>query len=224
MNGSYYTTTFNTDCTFTHNNVGKIMNVALLGSQFDASGGGAYLVQTAGALNFNITGLYAKIVNSGTCNVTGSPTFNIKGLYVTNNGQAFTGGTPTFNVYGIYCDPVGGTNSWGLYLGATTGSTGGTAYGIQIGAVTGGTTNWAIYAAGGDSAHAGNMSFGAVTAPTTAVDATGSVNASVGYQTGGVAGLGTNATPLVITTASLGIATGTMTFIGGILTASTPAT
>jgi hypothetical protein len=55
----------------------------------------------------------------------------------------------------------------------------------------------------------------------------GSVNSFVGYQVQGTAGLGTTATPLVITTAKLTPVTGSdgsMTFIGGILTAHTQAT
>jgi hypothetical protein len=56
--------------------------------------------------------------------------------------------------------------------------------------------------------------------------AAGSVNSFVGYQVQGTAGLGTVAVPLVITTAQLTAlgAQGSMTFIGGILTAQTAAT
>jgi hypothetical protein len=71
-----------------------------------------------------------------------------------------------------------------------------------------------------------NLSIGKNTAPAYPIDCVGDISSSTAFRIGATLGLGTAATPLVIVTApitALG-ATGTMTFIGGILTASTPAT
>jgi hypothetical protein len=93
-------------------------------------------------------------------------------LTIFNNGTLTS--TNAYLFRGTASKPGSGvsaiTNFYGLYLPAIT-------YGV--------TTNWALYCAGGDSAHAGNFRFGGVTAPAYAVDVTGAIAASGAFGVNG---------------------------------------
>ena len=205
--GSFFTSSFNADVTFTHNNIGKIMNTYCIGAQYQA-GSQANLTQTAGTLNSYVIGLKVNHFTSGTLTFTGSPNLYMTGLQVTSSMQSTTGGTPTKSeITGQFIHSTLGT----LNLLTDDGTT---RTGIKIPSITGGSTNWAVASDGGNSYHVGNMRFGGSTAPTYAIDVTGDINASGIFRAGGVAGI--NAIVSYVDTL---LGAKTLTFVAGILTA-----
>lgn len=88
-------------------------------------------------------------------------------------------GTATFlsaGVFGLENSGMGTTTAGaGVYVRNSTVSMGTftTAYGIYVESQTAAGTNWAIFSAGGQSAHAGNLRIGSTVAPTTTLDVTG---------------------------------------------------
>ena len=90
-------------------------------------------------------------------------------------------------------------------------------YALYIDQQNKGGTNWQIYSVAGNSAFGGNTRFGGVTAPSYAVDATGSINASVGFRCGGTAPIADGTYNMGKITPVTGT-TGTITVKGGIIT------
>lgn len=89
-----------------------------------------------------------------------------------------------------------------------------TAYGVKIDALTGGATNYAIYSAGGQSVHAGNLKLGDTTAPTEQLEFADAKNIKFHTTTGTKIGTATsqklgfwNATPIVQPTTGVAAAT-----------------
>jgi len=95
-------------------------------------------------------------------------------------------------------------------------------YGLKIDALTGGATNYAIYSAGGQSVHAGNLKLGDTTAPTEQLEFADAKNIKFQTTTGTKIGTATsqklafwNATPIIQPTTGVAAAT----FVAGAGTA-----
>jgi hypothetical protein len=103
-------------------------------------------------------------------------------------------------------------------LGASFGAVITNAYGLKLPAITAGGTNWAIYSAGGDSAHAGQMKFGATTVPSEDVHAADTVRADTAFNLNGTEGVSCTLELDDGSTEKI-----TLVFTGGILTSRTVA-
>lgn len=108
-------------------------------------------------------------------------------------------GASDITIYQALASNIGAnTTSWTGYKvfnPTVTAGTLTTAYGVYIDAITAATTDYAIYSAGGQSVHAGNVRIGSTTAPTVALDVTGAalISTTLGVTgvltaTGGVVG------------------------------------
>lgn len=110
--------------------------------------------------------------------------------------------------FGIYVTtipigtPTGGSQAvigtaYGIRIQSQGTAGGTTSYGLYMDAVSGSATNWAIYSLGGNSAHGGNISIGAMTTPTATLDVTGTGHFSQILKLGGFAAQATTPVPLM---------------------------
>jgi hypothetical protein len=151
-------------------------------SQVTYAGSGASTLST-------LAGMYTRAMMSG-ASPAGTVTQAIS-LFA-DGPQSQASGTPAVTF----------TNQYGIFIGnqasPPAGMTIGTSYGLYITNQTGAAGNlWAIYSAGGKSAHAGSITIGAITNPAFTLDVTGTGHFSQILRLGGVAAQATTPVPLM---------------------------